>query len=298
MLQTCQKCGNESPTGDNFCRQCGALFMVESASSGAATRNYIKQETPPSVANAGSGYFPPSVADAIVGDTERYYQPPNLPLPPAQFNPQVRPKYWRWRWSLWILALLLSAVIGSVMTMSIFRHSVRIPTPPGLSREVAEAQRNEQNRKRDIMNRIRDSKRRADDAMQHSRQAVDRLREASEQAREAWTELRPTNEKLLDLSKYMYPNVTSGSSSRIPGYESLTMRTTDNFETVKQFYEKMLGQPVVFINEPYEKWAIFQSDKDPLSSVYVESEFEGQVRIVGLRYPIRILPFEDALIKK
>jgi hypothetical protein len=300
MLQTCQKCGNDSPTGDKYCRQCGEPFVVETVASGAATRNYIKQE-PPSVANAGSEYFPPSVADAIVGDTERYYQAP-MPAAPAQFTSQFRPKFWRWRWGWWILSLLLTAMIVSMMTVAIVRRPGRMPAPPGqpirTTQAEREAQRREQNRRREWQERIRDTRHRADEAQERSRRAVEQLLEASERAREAGTEIRPTGEKLLDLSKYEYPNTTSGTSNRIPGYETLTMRTSDNFDTVKLFYEKMLGQPVVFFNEPFEKWVIFQSDKDPLISVYLESEFEGQVRIVGLRFPFRIVPIEDALNKR
>ena len=302
MLQTCQKCSNESPIGDKYCRQCGEPFVVETAASGAATRNYIKQqEPPPSVANADTGHFPPSVADAHLGDTERYYQPPHLAVPPAPFISQSRSRFWSWRWGLWIFALLLSAMIGSMVTVSFVRSPGRMPAPPIQairSRADAEAVRRQQDRKREWLERIRDTKNRADEALERSRRVVERAIEASDRAKEAGAEIRPTNEKLLDLSKYAYSNTISVTSNRIPGYETLTMRTSDNFDTVKQFYERMLGQPVVVFNEPFEKWVIFQSEKDPLISVYIESEFEGQVKIVGLRYPIRIVPFEDAQNKR
>jgi len=300
MLQTCLKCGNESPTGDKFCRQCGEPFLVETSASAASTRNYVRQETPPSVVQGGSGYFPPSVADAIVGDTERYYQPQNVAAVPAQFIAQPVKKH-RWRWTLWVLALLISAMLGSVVTIPLVRNRGRAPASPGqpvLSRADQEARSREMRRRSEWQGRILEAQERNIRAQENSRNAFEQLLEASERARETAREIRPTGEKPLDLSQYTYPGATSGSSNRITGYETLTMRTSDNFDTVRQYYEKLIGKPVIAMNEPFEKWLIFQSEKDPLSALYVVFEFEGQIRIVALRYPIRIAPIEDALSKK
>lgn len=79
MFQTCQHCSYESPIGARFCRQCGAQLFAETEASAASTRNYGRQESAPPVAAPGSGHLPPSVADAIAGETERYYQASYIP---------------------------------------------------------------------------------------------------------------------------------------------------------------------------------------------------------------------------
>jgi hypothetical protein len=307
MVQTCQKCANESPTGDKFCRQCGEPFVAESATSGAATRNYIKQERPPSVATGDSGYFPPSVADAIVGETERYYQPPQVPVPPPQSTSQFRAKKsWRWRGFLWVLAFLLSALIGSMITIPLVRfgRTARPATPEQSIRNDAEreARRREERRRREVLDKMREAKERSDNAMERSRQAVQRFREALDRAREAGPIILNIGEKLLDLSEYEYTatngNPVSRIANRIPGYEMLTIRTSDDFETIKQFYQKKIGAPIIEINEPYEKWILFQTEKSPSMIVYVDSEFPDERRIVVLRYPFRIVPIEDTQTKK
>jgi len=301
MMQSCQKCGNESPTGDKFCRQCGEPFVAESSSSAAATRNYIKQEATPSVATAGSGYFPPSVADAIVGDTERYYQPPNLPVSPAQFNSQFRQKSGRWRWTLWILALLLSAMIGSMATIPIIRHRGRMSPPPDRpipSEAEREAQERFDRRRREVQNKIRDARNRSDQAQQRTQQAFRQFKEAYEQAEEAGTKIGNSGEKPIDLSEYDYPGASVSIANRIPGYEMMNIRTGETFDAIKQYYQKKFGSPLIEINEPYERWILFQTEKAPSMLIYVDSEFADQRRIQVLRYPFRILPLEDTQTKK
>ncbi|MCI0665229.1 MAG: hypothetical protein L0220_29550 [Acidobacteria bacterium] len=299
MLQTCQKCGNESPTGDKFCRQCGGPFVVESEASVAATRNYVKQE--PSVATAGSGYFPPSVADAIVGDTERYYQPPNLPVPPAQYTSHLRSKSGSWRWTLWIFALLLSAMIGSMITIPIVRNRGRMPTPPARpvrSQAEIDAQTRSDQMKRDVQEKLREAKKRATEAQKQSQQAVRQFHEAYDRAMEAGAKILTSGEKPIDLSQFEYPSAIVSIANRIPGYEMLNIRTSDEFDAIKKFYQQKIGSPIIEINEPYEKWLLFQTEKAPSMLIYVDSEFVDQRRILVLRYPFRILPMEDTQTKK
>jgi hypothetical protein len=306
MVQTCQKCANESPTGDKFCRQCGEPFVAESAASGAATRNYIKQEKPPSVATGDSGYFPPSVADAIVGETERYYQPPQLPVPPPQSTSQFRPKKsWRWRGFMWVLAFLLSALIGSMITIPFVRsrgRMARVPEQPIRSDAEREARRREDQRRKDVQNKMREARERSDNARENSRRAVERFREAYDRAREAGSVILSSGEKLLDLSEYDYTSANgipvSKIANRIPGYEMLTIRTLDDIDTIKQFYQKKIGVPIIQINEPYEKWLLFQTEKSPSLIVYVDSDSPDERRIIVLRYPFRFIPIEDTQTKK
>jgi hypothetical protein len=304
MFQTCQKCSHESPTGDRYCRQCGEPFIVETGASGAATRNYVKQESMP-VANAGSGYFPPSVADAIVGDTERYYQshyqPPQMPVPPAQFTSQSRKKFWRWRGFFWLFSLFLSALVGSMLTIPIMLEEARPrpPDPPPSVLAEREAYERQQRQKHELQQKIREAGERADEARDRSKEAYERFKEAYDQALEAGAKAATnSSEKAIDLSEYEYPGARISSANRIPGYEMLTIRTSDDIETIKQFYQKRIGPPVIEINESYEKWLLFQAVKGPSMIVYVNSEFDDGIRIVVLRYPFRIVPLEDTQTQK
>src|SRR5262249_7015526 len=86
MQQACKTCGYESPETDKFCRQCGGQFAAETEFSSAATLNHGKAEPNPPIASVGTGRFPPSVGDAISGDTERYYSPPQYASSPANIE--------------------------------------------------------------------------------------------------------------------------------------------------------------------------------------------------------------------
>jgi hypothetical protein len=299
MLQTCQKCSHESPTGDRYCRQCGEPFVVETGASGAATRNYVKQEPQP-VANAGSGYFPPSVADAIVGDTERYYQsnyqPPQMPVPPAQYTPQFKKRSWRWRGFLWFLALFLSAMVGSIVTIPLVSEPERTPVSAEESRRIRaeeEARGREERQRNELQDKMREAKERSDQAQERSKEAIERFREAYEQAVEVGTKIASSVEKPLDLTEYEYTGASSINANRIPGYEMMTIRTSDNFDAIKQFYKNKIGLPIIEFNDEFEGWLLFQTKKAPSMIVYVDSEFPDQRRIVVMRYPFPIIPLED-----
>lgn len=118
MYQTCQYCSYESPIGARFCRQCGVQLYAETEASAAGTRNFDKQEPALSVATAGSGHLPPSVADAIAGETARYYQAqPYVPAPPASSTAPIKSRIGNWRWFMLLLVIIIGAAIGSLVTM-------------------------------------------------------------------------------------------------------------------------------------------------------------------------------------
>lgn len=291
MYQTCQYCGYESPAGARFCRQCGAPHFVETEVSVAATRNYGKQEPP--VATAGSGRLPPSVADVVAGETERYYQPPYVPAPPAPVTAPIKPGIKLWRWMIaFLLVLLIGAAIGALVRGP--RRENRMP-PEERARVQKEeaARRHQDDLKREAQNQVRDAENRAREALNRAREALKRAREAAEQASAAGAALAPTDEKPLDLSPYEYPGATMGSSIRIPGREILTMRVSDgHFDAVNQFYRSKLGRPIIEINETVEdRLLIFQSNTAPAISVSVETDSERPgplLKIVVLRSPFPI----------
>src|SRR5882672_5776963 len=252
MNQTCQHCSYQSPSGARFCRQCGAQLSVETELSTAETRNYGRQEPAPSVATAGSGHLPPSVADVIAGETERYYQTPYVPVPVASVTSQIKSRtgYWRWVTLLRSVALLFALLIGLMVTGSIMRHTrdSRTPEDRDRIRREDDARRREEDARRrqeEALRRTEERQRQAEDrarqSQERAREAVERIREANERAVEAGDEIAPTDEKLLDLGQYEYPGATVSSAIRIPGREMLTMRVSkEQFDAVNQFYQKKL----------------------------------------------------------
>lgn len=301
MNLTCQHCSYQSPSSARFCRQCGAPLLIETELSAAETRNYGRQEPAPSVVTAGSGNLPPSVADAIAGDTERYYQTPYVPIPMASATSQIKSRIGHWRWVVLLFALLIGVMIGGGVTggiMSRTRDS-RTPEERDRMRREEDARRradDQRRRQEDAMRRAEDLQRQAEararQAQDRAREAVDRIREANERAIDAADEIAPTDEKLLDLSQYEYPGATMSSAIRIPGREMLTMRVAkEQFDAVYQFYQKKLDKPIVERNDAEEKRLIFQSKTTPSIAVSVETDFShpgSPLKIVVLRAPFRL----------
>ncbi|MCI0391617.1 MAG: zinc ribbon domain-containing protein [Acidobacteria bacterium] len=294
MQQSCRHCGYESPISDRFCRQCGASLASETEVSGARTRNYGRQEPSPTYVTGSSGHLPPSVADAIAGETERYYQAPAMPVMMPPQTAQIKPQIKFWRWIVLLFVLLLGTTIGALV-MSPFRdREARGPGGGGPAYDSVqeEAQRRQEEQRREMEERIAEAEARIREAQERQQEAVDRAREAAEQAVEAGTALAPTNERLLDLRPWEYPDARVASAIRIPRYEMLSQRTTDSIEKVSQFYQKKLGDPIIQINEEWEKRLLYQSNTDPqiLVSVTLDDEHPGQLKIVVLRSPFRSLP--------
>lgn len=293
MYQTCQYCRYESPIEARFCRQCGVQLYAETEASAAGTRNFGKQEPALSVATAGSGHLPPSVVDAIAGETERYYQArPYVPAPPAPATAPIKSRIGNWRWFVLLLVMIIGAAIGSLVTGSMIEPGEDSRTPEEIARsqQQDEERRRQAELKREALNNAREAENRAREALNNAREALRRAEEAASQAGEAGAALAPTDEKLLDFSQFDYPGATVSSSIRIPGREMLTMRTTDSFDAVNQFYQKKLGEPILKINESVEKSLIFQSNTPPLISVSVETvpgPAGPELKIVVLRSPFR-----------
>ncbi len=304
MLQTCQHCDYESPASARFCRQCGAPLVAETEFSAASTRNYGRQEGAPSVANAASGQLPPSVADSIVGETERYYKAPLAPPPPVPTTAPIKAKIASLRPIFLLLALFICILTTALVTAALVRRPARPMSPMERARIQAEEdarqrqleeRRRQEDERRQIQDRLRETQDRARQARDRQLEAIRQAREAAERASEAGNALPPANEKPLDLSQYEYPGAPVANSIRIPGYEMLTMRTPNDFDTVSQFYQRKIGEPVIRIDEPWEKTLVFQSSTAPLVSISVETdpEHSGQLKITVLRSPRRLIKPED-----
>ena len=300
MNQTCQYCSYESPIGARFCRQCGVQLYVETEASAAGTRNFDKQDPALSVATAGSGHLPPSVAYAIAGETARYYQAqPYVPAQPASSTAPIKSRIGNWRWFVLLLVIIIGAAIGSLVTMRAIGpgEDSRPPEERAQRQQQDEERRRQQaagrrqaELRREAQNQAREAEDRSREALNKAREALRRAEEAARQASEAGAALAPTDEKLLDFVEFNYPGATVSNSIRIPGREMLTMRTTDSLDAVDQFYQKKLGQPILKINESYEKRLIFQSNTLPLISVSVETvpgPAGPELKIVVLRSPFR-----------
>jgi hypothetical protein len=200
-----------------------------------------------------------------------------------------------WRWILLFLVLLIGTAIGAIVTTGIMENNERPVSPEELAiveeqRRQEEAQRRQDEIRRQLEDRIRETQDRAREAQDRGLEALERMREAAERATEAGAALAPTSEKAIDLSQYEYPGATVSRSIRIPGHEMLTVNTPDSFEKIRDFFQKKLGQPLIQINEEWEKKLLFQSNTVPSISVLVETDYEHnkQLKITVIRSPFRI----------
>ncbi len=303
MNQICQHCSYESPIGARFCRQCGAQIFVETEVSAASTRNYGRQEAAPSVAAAGSGQLPPSVAEVVAGETERYYQAPQVPTPMAPHTAPIKSGNKPWRAILLLLVLFIGLMMGVLVTRIMLPPRRNPPTPADraqrqIEQREAEAERRREERERRLEerqrraeDRFRETQDRAREAQERFREARERYREAVERASEAGVTFPTSGASPIDLSPYEYPGATVSASVRIPGYEMLTMRVSEgHWDAISQFYQKKLGAPVIKNDEFEEKRLIFQANALPLISVSIQTDPEhpGQLKIVVLCLPSRL----------
>lgn len=296
MQHTCQLCGYESPVSARFCRQCGAPHFTETEGATATTRNYGRQDS--GVAAVSSGHLPPSIADALAGETERYYQPPPSPAPPIATTAPIKSRRRVWVWMLLPFILLLGMALGAMITGGFDDHHEDPMSFAGNDRrdEEEEARQRQNDLQRELAERQREAQERIREAQDRAREALQHAREAAEQANAAGAALTAIEGKPLDLSSYEYPNSTVANLIRIAGHEMLTQRTTASVEEVGQFYEKKLGKPIMHINEPWETRLIFQSSTTPPISVSIEKdeEHEGQLKITVLRSPFRALKLDES----
>jgi hypothetical protein len=301
MNRTCQYCSYESPVEARFCRQCGKQLFLETEASGTSTRNFGRQEAAPFVATVASGPLPPSVAEVVGGDTERYYRTPFVPSPVITPTSTFSSGRHSLRWVLLFFVLLLGVAMGALLVGRSTRGPRDQVSAEDRDRRQAEREgrRQQENERRDFLNRLKDLQTRDRDADRRAQEAVRQMEEASSRALEAGAVMAMSGEKLLDLDPYAYPGATTSNSIRIPGREMLTMLTSDQIETVQQFYKKKLGQPILQTNEPWEQRLVFQSNTAPFVVISIEKapgESGPQLKITVLRSPfqkINLVPSQE-----
>lgn len=294
MQQPCKACGYESPEADRFCRQCGGQLPGESEFSPSPNLGYGKGEPNPPVMNVGTGRLPPSVGDAIAGNTARYPYPPQYAPAPAPFAPpltyappqvvpapprfQILGMFFKGAFHFLLVAGLLAATAGAVF----------------FSQEA----QNERRRRNDLEMRVQgggggnNANARAQGAWGQMESALTLLNEASERAAGAGAMISTGNETSIDLGKYAFPGAQVEATVAGRGNEALSLLTRQNFDEVRAFYERQFGKPVIQAqggnNERSDrKKLLFQSASSPTVLVKIEQLEEGRVKITVLRSLLR-----------
>ena len=316
-LIPCQSCGYESPENARFCRSCGASLVLESDASGAATRNYGRQEAAPLRASAPLPSQPlrPSVVDSFGDDTRRQYVPPvtntnpfAAPVaPPYGYAPPV-PQYGivlppsnkrrrLLKWGLAAFALALAFGIGTSVNEN---HN-----NANLSRQefalIENARR--EGRLSDTLTKIFDDvNSRSEHEMNDRIRQVERARDEARRAAERGTKLDLTGIPLLNLDSFEYAQATVSNAIRIPGKELTQQHVKGEFAEIVQHYERLLGKPRILQNpeDDDEKKALFQSATTPEQtsvSVLIKNsdEFDGQWEITIIRSPFTFPPSNEAV---
>lgn len=296
MQQACKACGYESPEMDKFCRQCGGQLAVESEASAAVTLNHGRVEPNPPVASVGTGRFPPSVGDAIAGNTERYYSPPQY-APPAPANIERPPVY----------APLnppppsrLKTFSGFLKGMFMFLLVAALLVTTGMavrfSIEADQARRRLNERDRSRAGREQ-ADGRAQNAWEQMEEALQLANEAAEKAAGAGATLTISGEKPIDLSRYAYPSAQVEAMIDSKGNEALSLLANDNFDDVQKHYDRLLGKPVLQV--AVDRWGnqskklLYQTSTPPSILVKVEEIDRRRVKITILNSFLRFPRFNE-----
>ncbi|MEP7274478.1 MAG: zinc ribbon domain-containing protein [Acidobacteriota bacterium] len=293
-MQHCPSCGYASPDGTRFCRQCGEQLIAGSDPMEAGTRNFGRQG--PAVAAASSVQLPPSIADAVQGDTARYQQRP-MPASPVSYSPPgrfpatqetagLKKKRRFLKWGAFLLALLISGGIGAGINES--ANSDRRYVSPEDNVRLDRMRIDDQVR-RTVTTSVTEQQERSREEISKRLEAIERAREDAERAAERGDALL-SGEKPLDLTPYEYQGASAGQFSRIPGRESLTQRTKDDWDTVVRFYQEKMGAPYIrTTSDRGLKDAVFQSTGTPSVTVRVREtrDRSRQPEIIILRSPFR-----------
>lgn len=309
MQLLCKTCGHDSPDTDKFCRFCGGQLRSETEFTSAPTLNHGKMDPPLATPGVGTGRLPPSIGDITLGETGRMYyapQPQYAPGPPpnmvaaqpaAFVPPPVKDHYWgralgRFFKGLMFLFLIvgLVAATGSAIFMS-----------KELDRERSQRWQRENRRGRDSGS---NPSGRAQDAWDQMEEALNLMNEAAERAASAGAEIAADGQKPVDLGKYSYPNARTISAFEGSGKEMLSQVARQNFETVREFYEKQFGKPVIQAGQNNNgpgrnsgpQKLLFQSTFTPTILVKIEDDPGpgDQVKITILRSLFHFPRFDAA----
>ncbi len=288
----CETCGYPSPDGTRFCRQCGsALPGTDPLES--QTRNYGSRGA--AVAAAESAPLPPSIGDAVQGNTARYQQAP-VPvvpgvyaqpsrIPPAPNTSSIKKKRRFLKWGALLLALLISGGIGAGINEVSNDGKVYLSQE---DQQRLDRMRTEDQIRRTMTGAITESQEQIREELERRREAIERAKEDAERAKERG-DAPSLDEKPLDLASYEYPGASAGEYIRIPGREVLTQRTPENFDAISRFYQDKMGKPFVQSNDRGRRQVIFQTVSAPSVTVFVREtpDRSRQPEIVVLRSPFR-----------
>jgi len=259
----------------------------------AATRSYGNRGQV--VAGASSTTLPPSIVDAVAGETARYRQPfatvapaysPPIAVAPPVNTASLQTKKRRFlKWGGFVLTILMSAGLGAAINQQSNNRRIYLSSE---DRARLERLRAEDQVRFTLAGSVTEQQEQVRREVQNRLEAVQRAREDAQRAAERG-DLAATDEKPMDLSGYEYQGATAGQYSRIPGRELLTQRTKDDFPTVTRFYQAKLGPPFAQVNERNERQALFQSAGSPSVTVLVRESRDRsrQLEIITLRSPFR-----------
>ncbi len=291
-MQHCPTCGYQSPDGTRFCRQCGEQLAPGSDPLESTTRTYGRREAVAPA--AGSMSLPPSIGDAVAGDTARYQRPAPVVqpgyVPPGRFpaaadTSSFKKKRRLLKWGGLLFALLASGGIGAAINEASNDDRIYLSQD---DRTRLERIRIEDQVKRSLTGAVTEFQERAREQVSQRLEAIERAREDAERAAERG-DVTALGEKPLDLTPFEYPGASAGQYSRIPGRELLTQRTKDDVDTVTRFYQEKLGKPFIQVSERNPRQILFQSPGSPSVTVLVREtrDRSRQPEIIILRSPFR-----------
>jgi hypothetical protein len=287
----CKSCGNESSESDKFCRQCGGQLITESDFSSAATLNHAKDGPNPAVAKVGTGRFPPSAADVVLGETERYYSPPQYTPPPVIISQPAdlslsRPPF-TWH----------RALAGFMKGLGLFLLIAGLMTATGLTVFFKMESDQERQRRYEAEQKARfgqnDANSQAQDAWGQINEALRFSAEAEKRAKIANASLSSNEDKSTDLGRFDYPGAQIEARSTVLGNRARSQITYHNFDTVKSHYDKLLGQPILQGVWNERKKLLYQASATPPILIRVEEIDETQVRITILQTLLRFNKLDE-----
>jgi hypothetical protein len=269
MQQPCPRCGYVSDRPVRFCRQCGTPLFAENDLTSATTRNYAPNQAPPTNPNQPytSQYGSGSGLDEQIPETTHFYRPPV-----AQYSGVPAQK--KSNTGLWILIALLSFLLigGSLagIVFSFFRAPQKASSPQDELERTLGAQ---------IEKQVEDSIREAQKSI-----------ETGEAPPPPPPPPGAPGVMPPDLDKYRYPNAKVEQVVSVVGNEFVKMTTNDNVRKAGDFYQKLIGQPIVKGSEEEGEKFIFQLPGSPQVMVVVSPDDEDneKTQIIVFRSLIQI----------
>jgi hypothetical protein len=255
-------------------------------------------------AGPGTGRLPPSVGDAIAGDTERYYYAPQFAQPPVNID-RAQSSAPPNTASLSKLKSLSRFMKGTFMFLLVAALLVTTGMAVFFSQEANHQRR----RNWELEDRARarvgseQANGRAQGAWEQMEEALQLSHEASERAAGAGATFMTGGDKPVDLEKYAYPEAQVEARTSSPGNEAFSLLTLQDLDTVEAFYERLLGKPVlqatVGDSRNRRRKLLFQSSTLPsilvkVEELEVERREKNQVKITILHSLIRFPRFNEA----